>query len=185
MLLFFNIVATMLFYVAMLTFFPTKVNIVTAKNPENSHVKTAKQHKSKLCNLPGVQKSSVFPFGKPPLPFGCGNVTPQKRMPSPNIGKASTGISIIHAVSSTPQPPSRVFHPKTYAACKKVIHILCLYEQCRYPNRNRKAAELGRLSHIIHQISAAGLHRIVGISIFHFAANHQPFPVNSGNIAMP
>lgn len=78
-----------------------------------------------------------------------------------------------------------VFHPKTYAACKKVIHILCLYEQRRYPNRNRKAAELGRFSHIIHQISTAGLHCIVGIPIFHLASNHQPFPVNSGNIAMP
>ena len=78
-----------------------------------------------------------------------------------------------------------VFHLKTYAACKRVIHILCLYEQCRYLNRNRKAAELGRFSHIIHQFSTAGLHRIVGISIFHLASNNQPFPVNSGNIAMP
>lgn len=106
-------------------------------------------------------------------------------MPSPNIGKASTGIFIIHRVLLYTAAAVTVFHPETYAACKKVIHILCLYEQCRYLNRNRKAAELGRFSHIIHRFSTAGLHRIVGIPIFHFASNHQPFPVNSGNIAMP
>lgn len=106
-------------------------------------------------------------------------------MPSPNIGKASTGIFIIHRVLLYTAAAVTVFHPETYAACKKGIHILCLYEQCRYPNWNRKAAELGRFSHIIHQISAAGLHSIVGIPIFHLASNHQPFAVNSGNIAMP
>ena len=69
-------------------------------------------------------------------------------MPSPNIGKASTGIFIIHRVLLYTAAAVTVFHPETDAG---------LFQE--------KAKLVSPL--------------------FHLASNHQPFPVNSGNIAMP